>query len=135
MTRQIFVGTYYLGWFNVDLYLMPDNDGGCFYMAPDNKGVPRIKVGMSDYTWPEVVNTLIHEALELILARRHLRFIPTGRLSSGHDSYHFHFDHNEFTESVSELAPFLVAALPDVATAFRKARQKPTKKRKAKSSR
>lgn len=131
--KQIHVGTYQLGWSNVDLFLMPDNDGGCFYMAPDDKSIPRIKVGLLDCVWTEVVNTLIHEALELVLARRYLRFIPTGRLSSSHDSYHFHFDHNQFTESVTELAGFLVAVLPDVRKAFEKARRKPEKpKRKAK---
>lgn len=132
--KQIHVGTYTLGWFYVDLYLIPDTDGGCFYMAPDDKSMPRIKVGIAD-TWPEVVSTLIHEALELVLTRRHLRFITSGRISTSPESLTFHFDHNQFNESVTELAGFLVVALPDVATAFRKVNRKPSKAKKHKSKR
>lgn len=116
--RSIHVGTFQLGWTNVDLYLDPDESGGCFYFAPNDKDTPRIRVGLDGMSWRDVVEVLLHETLELVLTRRDLRYVPTGRIACGHDSYVFHCDHNDFTQAVAEAAAFMVDTVPAVSKAY-----------------
>lgn len=122
--KQIFIGTFPIGHENVDLYAMPDEDGGCFYTQPNDKDPARIKVGLAKDSWPMVVEVLLHEAMEMATARYGGRFYPCGNMANGSDRYHFAFDHNQFSEICAAVALFITPALPKLAQQWTKLQKK-----------
>jgi len=117
MMKQLFVGTFRLGHQNVDLYALPDEAGGEFYCTPDDKSLPRIKVGIQSDSWHETVSVLIHESFELAAAILRVRFERDG-VRGDAASYLFSFDHSQFCDLCNCTAEFITPALPKLATIY-----------------
>lgn len=123
---QPFVGIYRCGVSNIELYGLTHDHGGCFYVQPDNKSMPRMKVGLAYDYWWEVVNVLMHESFEYLAVQRNLRMIPCGNHTNASDVYRFHLDHNDMTQLIADQAYFLTKCLPDLARVWKKHRPKHT---------
>jgi len=118
----IHVGTYELGYENVDLWLMPKERGGEFTLVPDGQPRAQIKVGGDYQRWQQVVNCLMHEAIEFAFCRRHVRFEQTEGLIGGHDRYRFFMDHNDFSEAIACASEFVTHAIYPMNKAWKKHR-------------
>ena len=123
--KQPFVGTYRLGLTNVELYGQKYDFGGEFYCAPDDKSLPRMKVSLRYKFWREVVAVVLHESFEFLAVQNNARFVPCGQYMPASDIYRFHFDHNTMSRIMEDQGQFLANCLPDLATVWKKHRQKP----------
>lgn len=117
--QQTHVGVFPLGSENVDLYVLPNYDGGYFYLTPDERSLPRIKIGIDHREWGRVVEIALHESLEFLLTRYLHRYERTNALGD-HASYLFNFDHCALTDICQRQSDFISAALPRLAEHYRK---------------
>ena len=115
---QIFVGAFPLGCIAVDLYALTHQFGGCFFTNPDGKAPPRIKVSIEYDRWDSVVEVLLHEALELSMSLKSLRYERSG-VAGDASSYTFLFDHTQFVDLCDCAASFITPAMPRLATIHR----------------
>lgn len=116
--RQRIVGSYLLGDEYVELVLREDT-GGEFYLTPEDGHIARIKIGAGYLAWPDVVRTLLHEAMELALARIKVRFYPEDDHGGDTHNYLFILSHGDYSDACGRVAVFLVAALPDLSAAWK----------------
>ena len=123
--KQIHLGSFQLGWENVDLYVFPEEDGGCYYFCPDPKSLPRIKIGLAYDKWSHVLAVLLHESMEYLLERYGYCFKKSGNISGDLSAKWFMLSHIEITEVWARQADFLADAIP----ALKKAYAKHVKKR------
>jgi hypothetical protein len=114
--KQKTVGVYELGWEQVELVLREDT-GGEFYFIPETgkNAIPRIKIGADYGYWKEVVNVVLHEAMEFALSRLGCRYNPSEDISRDHAAYLFSFCHTTYSQACAMVAEFLAACLPDLA--------------------
>lgn len=121
---QIFIGTFEFCWMNVEVYGWRGQTGGWFYMKPDEKSPPRIKIGLGYKYWWEVVAVLLHEATEMSIDNQQCRFSNCGDHAHGSDGYIFNFNHNQFSEAVARVAYFVTPLLPELANVWKKYKPK-----------
>lgn len=114
--KQIFVGSYYLGREYVDVILTEEN-GGCYYLAPEKQRPPRIKIGIQD-DWQETVSIVLHEIQELCMDKLRCRYDATNNMANDHSSYLFILDHITFSDVCARVGKFLADALPDIAKKY-----------------
>lgn len=112
------LGIFALGKLNVEVVMEWNDQGGSVYFRPDEEGPPQIRVGMNWKEWGNVVSTLFHEAQEFLLALYNLRFRNCGDWGLNHAEYTFHFNHQDFTSIIDQLAFFAVDILPKLAAKF-----------------
>lgn len=122
--KQPFVGTYRLGTSNVDVYGITGQMGGQFFLIPDSKSLPRIKIGFGYKHWWEVVNVVLHESFEYLAVQRGKRFGPDGACDGASDIYLFVLNHSDMTNICDEQAYFISNCLPDLATVWKKHKPK-----------
>lgn len=116
--KQKIVGSYLLGNEYVELVLREDT-GGEFYLTPEDGHIARIKVGADYPDWGDVVRTLLHEAMELATARIKVRYFPQDDHGGDTHNYLFVMSHGDYADVCGRVAGFLVAALPDLAGAWK----------------
>lgn len=113
---DIEIGTYDLGWERVRLVGVTRN-GGCFNLCP--KTPPAfIEVNLGEEHWVSLVNILMHETLEMVLTRLHVRYEPSQGLSRDHCQYIFSFNHFQLSEAAYMVAEFVTACLDDLKAAW-----------------
>lgn len=124
--RQVIVGTYHLGFEQVQLVLR-EGTGGEFYSSPGRGECARIKVGAQESNqWGAVLAVLLHEVWEIAMFRAHARYSPDNRVNpTNHADYLFVMDHQEFHDCCAKAAEFLVEAVPALATAYKDWHKKP----------
>ena len=115
---QVRIGTYRLGDVNVELYAQ-DKDEAEFHFVPDNKSLPRIKIGFGYDQWWRVLEGLLHESCEFLACQKGVRFEQSGRLSTGYEGLRFFYDHDTFTEIKAAQAYFLDDATPPLYAAWK----------------
>ncbi len=120
--RQVIVGTYCCGHAQAQLVLR-EGDGAEFYLVPEDGCVPRIKLGADRTSWSKMVSVLLHEIQELIMEQRHYRYTAAGDRAQDHGSYVFMLNHAQFSDLCACAGEYLTAALPDLATAWKKWRK------------
>lgn len=121
MKNQI-IGVYDLGREYARLILR-DGRGAEFSTKPVKGGIPEITVG-KDGAWWEVVSWILHEAMELALLRQGCRYSPDHAISNDSNLYMFAADHTKFAECCAIAGGFIADALPDLQTAWRKAKKR-----------
>jgi len=121
--KQKIVGHYSLGNESVELVIR-EGTGGEFYCCPELGKTARLKIGVEQESWEDVLKVLLHEALEYLLTRNCCRYEATGDLSDDHSAYKFWFDHVQLSHMCACLGMFLARVLPDLARAY-KAFRKP----------
>ena len=117
--KQVIIGTYYSGYEQVELVLR-EGLGAEFYFCPENKHVARIKVGVDQYEWWQVINALMHEILEFNLARLSGRFYQTEYVCKDTGAFTFMFGHGTFTEATARSAEYMADALPELEKEWKK---------------
>lgn len=136
--KQKIVGTFSLGLEYCELVLR-EGDGGEFYLMPEEGHVPRIKVGADYDKWTSVVATILHEAMELALARLRCRFFEQDECGMDPLGYIFFAQHKDFSDACARVADFLAAAIPPAQRAWeawkREAKVEATKRDKKKRTR
>lgn len=115
------VGTYTLGVENVRVFLGEGVGGGAsFLYGPRDGGCATMTVNCGGRPWNDCVSALLHEALESLLHRRGMGYVPTHTFRETGDCYMFILSHHLFDQCCDQAAAFLAAALPDMSTAWRK---------------
>lgn len=115
--RRGVVGRYALGDMMVQLRLQNSWRGGSFHKL----SVPsEIAVGCKEEPWPMVVAILTHEVMEFALDRLDARCVPSPDYARASDGYLFHYDHRIHGEACAQAGLFLAAALPALATAYKR---------------
>lgn len=122
--KQQVIGTFPLGYENVQLVAILDQTGGRFYFCPDDTSTGRIKVGIDYNRWETVVSVLIHEATEYAMTKGRLRFSETQDLGNDHAGYVFIMNHVQFSDVCACVAGFITPALPKLAALYNKKRKK-----------
>jgi len=116
--EQLRLGIYNLNNINVEVFVLPEHDGGEFYFAPDKKSLPRIKIGLNYKDWDDVVAIALHESMEFLLTQKGFRYKQSGRFTNDHADYTFVYNHADFTELCARQAFFLVDLIPQLAKVF-----------------
>ena len=113
------VGTYQLGSHMVQV-VFREGVGGEYFVLPGDIPHPRIKVGADQRDWSDVVEVLLHEAMEQEMEDLGYRWEPTNSVSRDRLGMMFVMRHPEFSEVCARVGLFLAVCLPDVAAAWRK---------------
>ena len=114
------IGRYTLGCRGVDIFFRK-GVGGEFNSAPD-LGLAEINIGLEE-SWPDVVITILHETLEMVLSDSRLRWRPTPDYSGDNGSYLFLLTHEQFAESLARVAHCLAPCLPDAHKLYKRLRK------------
>jgi len=117
--RELFVGTYELCFEHVRLYLQPGTGANTDLLPPD-KGVATVKIGADAEKWSRVVSALLHEAMEIPITRLGYSYCTTQSMNSSTANLRFMMEHEQFDECCHRAADFLTPALPDLAKAWKK---------------
>ena len=113
------IGTYQLGWRNIEVFADPTERGGAFYFAPEPGKLSRIRVGMDYAEIRDAWSVLQHEALEMLMADHGARYLKSGSFCAGaSDAYSFYFDHNQLTEIAAKLGHFTFDVHDDFSAAW-----------------
>ena len=111
--KQVIIGTYELGWQNVQLVLR-SGTGGNFYMLPGDIKEPRIKVGADYDKFWQVIACLLHEAEELAMAIRMCRYTPEDDVMGDIHAYTFFMTHSQFHDVQAATGYYLVSCWDDL---------------------
>lgn len=105
MNDEMYVGRYPLLYGLIDVYF-EEGSGGRFH-AKGPQDIPTIFIGR-DQDWEQVVEVLIHEAMEMKLDSLQCRYIAS--FCSGYDqsSFTFIMDHSQFTDVCERVSTLLV---------------------------
>lgn len=108
---DLIVGRFRLGHRWVQLYVMPDSNGGTGEFAPQDPQICTIKIGVSD-PWNDTVGTLLHEAAEVVMHDLRHAYKHAGSVDFGTGTFIFHMDHVQYSEVMQRVGHFIAAALP-----------------------
>ena len=120
------VGTYVFGYDTVRVYLI-DGSGGNFSFLPDDKGCPTINIGVEHDRYQDLLEVVLHETQEFIMARCAHRFKDSQTMTCEHSQYLFVFNHTQFSEMQARCAEFLSVALFDIHKQWQKWKKKKEK--------
>lgn len=119
--KQVYIGTWPLGWRNVDLYGTIGILGGSFYFLPDNKSNGRVKITLDHDKWGEVLGVLHHECGEFLMQDMGFAFKPDRSVSGDANNLMFSFRHHDWSEIAQHLADFIEDAYDPLKAAWKKA--------------
>jgi hypothetical protein len=119
------LGVYRLGTQHVSVVTFGNDDRGTIQLWPP-PGIARINLGL-DQDWDELVECVLHEALEFTMIQMLLRYIPAPSFSGSNGDFTFIMNHQQFQEMCARSARFLAEVMPDLAKRFNhgKKKQKP----------
>lgn len=117
------LGRYFMGLQAVDLFVDRDDTGGHIKIWPEKTQVAALVVGLNQTKWRHVLNTLIHEVMEMTFVQVTGRFSPDPDFAYSHGGYLFVVSHLVFEDAVSRAAAFLDPAIPALRKAFDRMRR------------
>lgn len=115
--ESIKVGTWELGYENVELFIKEGRDGS-FQFTPNPKEMPRIILGGNYVEWQNIYTILIHETMEFALTRGACRYSESQDLSNDTAAFVFMFNHSQFADACAKAAKFIVACHNDLKKAW-----------------
>lgn len=110
--KDIKIGTYEIGYNNVQLVLSPGRSGS-FNLNP-GKEIAVIKIGGEHVKWQDLYSVLLHEVLEFALTRENCRYVGTQDLSCETGAYVFAHSHAQFANCCAQAAEFLTECYKDL---------------------
>lgn len=118
---QLSIGRFSLFHEAIEIYAWEDDSGGEYYLNPDpDRGkCARMRIGLNQ-PWPQVVEVLLHEALEGVMHRRGWVFQGMHTLTPDTSNRLFIFDHPQFTQLCGAVGPFMVEVMPCLKAAWDK---------------
>jgi hypothetical protein len=123
MQNEVFIGTYRIGFENVDLFGQITDNGGFFDLCPD-KNKAHMKVGLTDENWDATVSIILHESMEFILLRANCAHAPINDTCASLSNRLFVLTHSQLDEACDRQAGFISDALPALETAWKKYHKK-----------
>lgn len=119
-SKRPFLGSYALGWRSIDVYFNPESNGGRIRFFPDDKNVnTEVEIGINQ-SWPEVIDTILHEAMELVLIDGGHQYKKAGAFNNSSNHYWFQFNHLEYQEACARVGLFLANFLPEASRRYKK---------------
>lgn len=73
------------------------------------EGLPYITVGLDQTTWGMCLGVLLHEAVEFAMIQRQVRFRNEESHSKSLAGFTFIFDHEQYTDIIARVGPFIAA--------------------------
>lgn len=116
--KQKRVGIYFLGRTEVEVFVR-EGTGGEFFFSPEKGHLPRMKIGMGYKDWGDVVEVVVHEAMEFCLDEMRDRYDCSNDITQDHAAYLFVFRHNDLSEACSRVGQLIAGMLPDLTTVYR----------------
>lgn len=116
--KQRIIGYYNIGDETVQLVLR-EGTGGEFYFQPGDIKCARIKIGASHTQWHQIVSVLMHESLELVLARMALRYYPEEDWGRDMGSFLFVMRHEQFSDACARSALLISECSDDLKRAWK----------------
>ena len=118
---QTYIGTWFLHSSQVDVYVIRDT-GGAYFLSPEPKRLPRIKVGILQDNWWEVRACAAHEVIEMLLCLHGCRLHRDGSYADNSDGGVFLCDHAQFSDIVNNASAFMDRCEPALRKVWRKER-------------
>lgn len=116
--QDFLIGEYQLGYRMVDLWAIPNNEGGsCNLCMGNNKSW--IKVGMDYDHFDRPYMVLFHEVMELCMIDLGVSYKPLAFEPDVSDVRHFMYNHNQHTEIASRTSWFIMKCNSDFHAAFK----------------
>lgn len=114
MSKPIRIGVFTLGNENVEVIADPERIDARVCLAPED-GPARMTIGIGCDSWGDVVERLVHEAMEMAMIRSECAFNPL----QDDDEYSvanrlFVMDHSQFDMAARKVGYFIAAVLPDL---------------------
>ncbi|MEO7099085.1 MAG: hypothetical protein ABI162_06965 [Luteolibacter sp.] len=113
------LGKYVIGYEVIEVYTDTDRDGGLFYLPDGRNDLGQMVIGLDGPSWPLVLSTLIHEAIEYAAVRQHTRFEPSMDTSKSTGAYRFFMTHEEFTEVLAVATELIAETQLPIARRYR----------------
>lgn len=111
------VGTYQLGYRWVELWHRPlkNGFGGSFQFTPETNGNRTHTCILMDFSQPQDTawEILLHELVEGTMHDLELSYKRAGRYTNNTESFHFFFNHQEYTEVMGRVGSFMGACAAD----------------------
>ena len=107
------LGIYELNRQYVSVYTDDASNGASFTTADVKCMRPSIIIGIK-CSWVDIVENVIHEALEMALAEMRLRYHHTDKSRMDYGHLLFVFNHNDLIDICSSIAPFISSVLADL---------------------
>lgn len=124
------LGIYEIGWNKVEINYSCIESGGSFTVLPKGKKrVPLICVGLNHNRWKDVLDVLLHEAMEFALFRSNARFDPSQNITGDHSRYLFCFNHPVFSDCCASVAELIGACQQDLFKVWKVEKKKKEKRR------
>jgi hypothetical protein len=117
---QPLIGTYPLGDTYVDLYAVTDSQEAALFFKPEAGALPRIKIGLDDPDWRNVVDSLLHESMEFLMMQNNVTFDAVGSSPFNTQNRYFLFNHGQFCDLIHYQSEFLIAAQPALEKVWKK---------------
>lgn len=117
---RVLVGTYKLGliWCRVYLDGIESGYAGRVECAGKDKGTTAIFITVNDeVSRADILDSLLHEAIEVLLHFRDLGYMSTGRAGTT-SGYVFMMTHVQFQGVITDASGFLNTCLEDVLSAY-----------------
>jgi hypothetical protein len=130
--KQVYIGTWALGWRNADVYGREGANGGEFYFVPDDKNNARIKIALGYANWKDVLNVLLHETGEFLMQDRNHAYRLSGEMSRDQNNLLFQFRHHEWSEIAAHQADFIAECYDPLKKTWREFNKPVKPKAKAK---
>lgn len=122
------LGVYEMGYNRVEIEYDAKENGGSFTLLPKgDRRVSVISVGLKHNRWQNVLDVLLHEAMELALYRANARFDPSQNVTGDHSKYLFCCNHPTFSDCCAVVAELITGCQRDLFKVW-KASQKKGKK-------
>lgn len=123
----VYLGRYVMFDTPVTLFINPRGSGGSVEFGWEPTAYVRIVVGIYEQTWSQVLDTLLHEALEFGFRQNGCHYSPSDTLVRDDlDRFFIAARHAEFSRICRHVADFLACCIPEVSTAYRRFRTRGT---------
>jgi hypothetical protein len=117
--KRVYVGTYKFGFERATLYLREGVAANVQFL-PEEGGAVRILIGADERLWQDIVESLIHEVMELTLTKMECSWQPSYFIGNDSAKYKFIATHVQFQEACCRTAEYITPALPVLAKAWKK---------------
>lgn len=114
------LGTFLLGYENVDLFISFEGGGGHLELSPDSNEKAFIKIGLAVESWDVILSLLLHETMEFLLLRAFSGFQPINSTYIDTSKRVFIMSHSLMDEICDRQAIFISEVLPRLADAYKK---------------
>lgn len=116
--KQKIIGTYRLGWVEVQLVLR-EGGGADLFFQPGDIHYARMKIGADQDSWGRIVGSVMHEAGEYVMSQICCRYYHNDDFTRGNDGFMFILTHPQFDDVCCRAGLFLAECESDLCKAWK----------------